>query len=101
MRIYQYEKRLDCRALGKEIKRRRKAQYGLIKGVKPALFAIIAGVGFHLLTPFRLGMVVVLSLSANRAFSGTGFARKTAFLREKSEENFSGRRKRQKPPGRA
>ena len=26
MRLYQYEKRLDCRALGKEIKRRRKAK---------------------------------------------------------------------------
>ena len=76
-------------------------QYGLTKGVKPALFAIIAGVGFHLLTPFRLGMVVVLSLSANRAFSGTGFARKTAFRREKSEEKFSGRWERQKPPGRS
>ena len=24
--MYQYEKRLDCRALGKEIKRRRKAK---------------------------------------------------------------------------
>ena len=38
------------------------------------------------LIPFRLGMVVVLSLSANRAFGGTGFARKTAFRREKSKE---------------
>ena len=75
-------------------------QYGLAKGVKPTPFAIVAGVGFHLLTPFRRGMVVVLSLSANRAFSGTGFARKTAFRREKSEENFPGRRKRQKSPGR-
>ena len=46
-------------------------QYGLAKGIKPVPFAIVAGVGFHLLTPFRLGMVVVLSLSANRAFSGT------------------------------
>jgi hypothetical protein len=45
-------------------------------------------------------MVVVLSLSANRAFSGTGFARKTAFRREKSEEKFPGHRKRQKLPGR-
>ena len=26
VKIYQYEKRLDCRALGKEIKRRRKAK---------------------------------------------------------------------------
>ena len=26
MRMYQYEKRLDCRALGKEIKRKRKAK---------------------------------------------------------------------------
>ena len=63
-------------------------QYGLAKGVKPAPFAIVAGVGFHLLTPFPLGMVVVLSLSANRAFSGTGFARKTAFRREKVKKNF-------------
>jgi hypothetical protein len=46
-------------------------------------------------------MVVALSLSADRAFSGTGFARKTAFRREKSEENFPGRRKRQKLPGRS
>ena len=76
-------------------------QYGLTKGVKPAPFAIVAGVGFHLLTPFPLGMAVVLSLSANRAFSGTGFARKTAFRREKSEEKFLGRRKRQKLPGRS
>ena len=63
-------------------------QHGFIKGIKSAPFAIVAGVGFHLLTPFRLGMVVVLSLSANRAFSGTGFARKTAFRREKIKENF-------------
>ena len=76
-------------------------QYGLTKGVKPALFAIIAGVGFHLLTPFRLGMVVVLSLSANRAFSGTGFARKTAFRREKIKEKFPGRMKQQKLPDRS
>jgi hypothetical protein len=76
-------------------------QNGLAKGVKPAPFAIVAGVGFHLLTPFPLGMAVVLSLSANRAFSGTGFARKTAFRRDKSEEKFSGRRKRQKSPGRS
>ena len=76
-------------------------QYGLTKGVKPALFAIIAGVGFHLLTPFRLGMVVVRSLSANRALSGTGFARKTAFRREKIKEKFPGRMKRQKLPDRS
>ncbi|WP_297301714.1 hypothetical protein, partial [uncultured Oscillibacter sp.] len=44
---------------------------------------------------------MALSLSADRAFSGTGFARKTAFRREKSEENFPGRRKRQKLPGRS
>ena len=55
-----------------------------------ALFAIVTGVRFHLLTPFRWGMVVVLSLSANRAFSGTGFARKTAFRREKNEEKIFG-----------
>ena len=76
-------------------------QYGLAKGIKSAPFAIIAGVGFHLLTPFRRGMVVVLSLSANRAFGGTGFARKTAFRREKSEENFPGRWTRQNSPGRS
>jgi hypothetical protein len=75
-------------------------QHGLAKGVKPAPFAIVAGVRFHLLTPFRWGMAVVLSLSANRAFSGTGFARKTAFRREKIKEKFPGRRKRQKLPGR-
>jgi hypothetical protein len=46
-------------------------------------------------------MAVVLSLSANRAFGGTGFARKTAFRREKSKEKFPGRRKRQKLPGRS
>jgi hypothetical protein len=46
-------------------------------------------------------MVVVLSLSANRAFGGAGFAHKTTFRREKSEEKFPGRRKRQKPPGRS
>jgi hypothetical protein len=37
-------------------------------------------------------MVVVLSLSANRAFSGAGFACKTAFRREKSEEKFPDRK---------
>ena len=52
----------------------------------------------YLLTPLRWGMVVVLSLSANRVFGGTGFARKTAFRRDKSEENFPGCRKRQKLP---
>jgi hypothetical protein len=71
------------------------------KGIKPAPFAIVTGVGFHLLTPFRWGMVVVRSLSANRAFSGTGFARKTAFRKEKIKEKFPGRRKRQKLPGRS
>ena len=74
-------------------------QHGFAKDVKPAPFAVVAGGGFHLLAPFRWGMVVALSLSADRAFSGTGFARKTAFRREKSEENFPGRRKRQKLPG--
>ena len=77
-------------------------QYGLTKGVKPALFAIIAGVGFHLLTPFRLGMVVVLSLSANRAFSGTGFLRAKPLSAEKKiKEKFPGRMKRQKLPDRS
>ena len=70
-----------------------------------ALFAIVTGVRFHLLTPFRWGMVVVLSLSANRAFSGTGFARKTVFRREKvkkiiqAAENDKNRPAGQKPAG--
>jgi hypothetical protein len=58
-------------------------QHGLAKGIKPAPFAIVAGVKFHLLTPFRWGMVVVFSLSANRAFSGTGFVRKNRFPQRK------------------
>ena len=41
------------------------SQYGFAESIKPALFAIVAGDSFHLLTPFLWGDVVVLSLSAN------------------------------------
>ena len=45
------------------------SQYGFAESIKPALFAIVAGDSFHLLTPFLWGMLVVLSLSANKAFA--------------------------------
>lgn len=41
------------------------SQYGFAESIKPALFAIVAGDSFHLLTPLSVGDVVVLSLSAN------------------------------------
>lgn len=40
------------------------SQYGFAESIKPALFAIVAGDSFHLLTPFLWGISVVLSLSA-------------------------------------
>lgn len=59
--------------------------HGYLCGQTGALFARRAIMGQ--VNPFR-GMVVALSLSANRALSGTSFVRKTAFRREKVKKNF-------------